>query len=300
MNPDKFTVETPSHVLQDGLPRVTQVTPIRLFCIRLAACSGGHVLVRDVGGDSDRANPTFQAANVRTSIASTCLLEHSCLHRIDHLMSIYSVSRKSMNVIASSKPNMRALQRQATRGELVRAALRVVADRGFANTTTAAVARETGRAHGTVFVHFPTRAALVVEMVNEIGSMISARLAVIPSDVVGLADIIDAHLAALADQEAYLSRILQEMTVLPLFARALIFALQSGVAAKIRAALARDVANGMARPFDPVALSNIWIALTNHYLINRDLFAPDGGVIARHGSALKSQLLEIVSLEKMS
>lgn len=205
-----------------------------------------------------------------------------------------------MNQMTPSKPSIRTLQRQTTKGDLVRAALRVVADKGFANTTTAAVARETGKAHGTVFVHFPTRDALVVEMVNEIGSIISTRLAAIPSDAMGLSDIVDAHLAALADQEIYLCRILQEAVALPPSARALLFALQSGVAAKIRAGLARDVANGMARPFDPVALSNIWIALTNHYLINRDLFAPEGSVIARHGSALKSQLLAIVSVEKIS
>jgi AcrR family transcriptional regulator len=205
-----------------------------------------------------------------------------------------------MNMTALSKPSRRSVQRQATKTELVRAALRVVADKGFANTTTAAVARETGKAHGTVFVHFPTRDALVIEMVNEIGSIISARLAAIPSDAMGLSDILDAHLAALADQEVYLCRILQEAIGLPPSARALLFALQSGVAAKIGKGLARDVANGLARPFDPVALSNMWIALTNHYLINRDLFAPDESVIARHGDALKSQLLAVVTLEKIS
>jgi AcrR family transcriptional regulator len=204
-----------------------------------------------------------------------------------------------MNRIASTKSGGRALQREATRNELVRAALRVVADRGFANTTTAAVARETGKAHGTVFVHFPTREALVVEMVNQIGSIISAALAAIPSDAMGLSDILDAHLAALADQEVYLSRILQEALALPPSARALLFALQSGVAAKIGKGLAHDVANGSARPFDPVALSNIWIALTNHYLINRDLFAPNASVIARHGQSLKLQLLAVVNVERI-
>jgi AcrR family transcriptional regulator len=157
-----------------------------------------------------------------------------------------------MNSIAPVKKNMRSRQRQATRRELVRAGLRIVANRGFANTTTAAVARETGKAHGTVFVHFPTREALVVEMVNEIGSIISRKLAEIPSEATGLSDILDAHLAALADQEVYLSRILQEAVALPPSARAFLFALQSGVAAKIGRGLACDVANGLARPFDPV------------------------------------------------
>jgi AcrR family transcriptional regulator len=196
--------------------------------------------------------------------------------------------------------NKRVLQRQATRAELVRAGLRVVAKKGFANATTAAIARETGKAHGTVFVHFPTRDSLVVEMVNEIGRIISHRLAALPSQATGLAEILDAHLAALADQEIYLSRILQETISLPPSARALLFAFQSGIASKIRAGLAQDVSSGRAREFDPVALANMWIALTNHYLINRDLFAPGDSVIAIHGDALKSQLLAVVDKESFS
>lgn len=205
-----------------------------------------------------------------------------------------------MKTMLSPKPHLRAMQRQATKRDLVRAALRVVADNGFSNTTTAAIARETGKAHGTVFVHFPTRDALIVEIVNEIGRIISTRLAAMPPNLVGLADILDSHLSALADQEIYISRILQEMAILPPSARALLFALQSGVAAKIRAGLAHEVEKGTARDFDPVALANIWIALTNHYLINRDLFAPGESVIAKHGGALKLQLIAVVSLEKFS
>jgi len=44
------------------------------------------------------------------------------------------------------------------------------------------------------------------------------------------------------------------------------------------------------RAIDPVTLGNTWIALTNHYLMNRDLFAPGGSVIAKCGAALKAQL----------
>jgi hypothetical protein len=45
---------------------------------------------------------------------------------------------------------------------------------------------------------------------------------------------------------------------------------------------------------DPVALANTWIALTNHYLMNRDLFAPGASVIAVRGAELKKQLIEII------
>jgi AcrR family transcriptional regulator len=188
----------------------------------------------------------------------------------------------------------RARQREATRRQLLDAGLRVVAADGFARATTAAIAKATGRAHGTVFVHFKTRDALVAELVDEVGRAMSSRLAQVPAEATGLAGVLDAHLAALADHEVLYARLLGEAASLPLAARARVFALQSGVASRLRAAYARDLAVGAARALDSVALANQWIALTNHYLMNRDLFAPGGSVVAARGAELKALFLAMV------
>ena len=209
-------------------------------------------------------------------------------------MSVYSLSIHSMPALKTRSSRPRARQREATRRQLIAAGLRVVAVHGFAGTTTAAIARETGKAHGTVFVHFPTREALVTELVEEIGRTMSQRLVAVPTDAPGVSEVLDAHLAALAQHEELYSSLLREATALPLVARARVFALQSGVAWRLREAHARDVARGVARAMDPVALGNVWIALTNHYLVNRDLFSPGASVIAARGAELKATLLEII------
>jgi AcrR family transcriptional regulator len=188
----------------------------------------------------------------------------------------------------------RSHQREATRRQLIEAGLRVVARQGFAGATTAAIARETGKAHGTVFAHFPTRDALVTELVEEIGRVMSQRLSEVPTDAPGVAEVLDAHLAALAEQEDLVSSVLREATALPPVARARMFALQSGVAWRLRQAHARDVARGVARAMDAVALGNLWIALVNHYLVNRDLFSPRMSVIAARGAELKANFLELL------
>jgi AcrR family transcriptional regulator len=188
----------------------------------------------------------------------------------------------------------RTRQREETRRQLVQAGLRVVADRGFAGATTAAIAEASGKAHGTVFVHFRTRDALVGELVEEIGRAMSERLIDIPNDMPGVGEVLDAHLAALARNEVLYARLLCEASTLPPAARARLFALQSGVAWRLRTAYAREVERGTARDMDPVALANTWIALTNHYLMNRDLFAPGGSVVAARGDELKAQWLAII------
>jgi AcrR family transcriptional regulator len=204
------------------------------------------------------------------------------------------MSYYSMKTAKVSPAGPRMQQREATRRQLVDAGLRVVADRGFAAATTAAIAEASGKAHGTVFAHFRTREVLVAELVEEVGRALSQRLADRATETPGVGEFLDAHLAALAEHEVLYARLLREATTLPLAARARVFALQSGVAWRFRAAHGRDVAAGTARAMDPVALANIWIALTNHYLMNRDLFAPHASVIAARGAELKAQLLEII------
>jgi AcrR family transcriptional regulator len=194
---------------------------------------------------------------------------------------------------SAAAPTQRTLQREETRRQLVRAGLRVVATSGFAGASTAAIARETGKAHGTVFVHFPSRDALVAELVSEVGRTISERLATLDTATPSLAEVLDAHLQALAENEVLYARMLCEASTLPMAARAQIFALQSGVAWRLRAAYTRAKKREV-REIDPVALANLWISLTNHYLMNRDLFAPGASVVALRGAEIKQQLLGLV------
>jgi AcrR family transcriptional regulator len=145
-----------------------------------------------------------------------------------------------------------------------------------------------------VFVHFRTRDELVAELVAEIGRTVSDRLAALDSDSPHLDDVLRAHMAALGENEALYARLLSEASSLPLSARAYVFALQSGIASRLRLAYERAQKRGEVRKLDPVALSNIWIALTNHYLINRDLFAPGTSVIATCGDQLRGAFLKLI------
>jgi AcrR family transcriptional regulator len=195
---------------------------------------------------------------------------------------------------AKSPSRDRSRQRQATRHELLQAGLRVVASTGFAAATTAAIARETGKAHGTVFLHFRTREALVAELVAEVGREMSAALAAADIGSPGIDDVLRAHLRALSGNEALYARLLGEASTLPAAARAHVFALQSGVASRLRAAWQRERDRGLVRDVDPVFMANTWLGLVNHYLVHRDLFAPDGQVLARYGDALRVQFLQLL------
>ena len=187
--------------------------------------------------------------------------------------------------------SQRSRQREATRRQLLEAGLRMVATEGFAGTSTAAIAQATGKAHGTVFLHFRTRDALVAE----IGRSMSDRLAALETATPTLREVIDAHLTALAEHEVLYARVLAEASTLPPAARARLFALQSAIASRLRAAHARARTAGEVRALDAVVAANLWIALTNHYLMNRDLFAPGESVVVKCGADLAAQWLALVS-----
>lgn len=202
-------------------------------------------------------------------------------------MSIYSVNQ-------AFPDNLRAAQRLSTRQQLIGAGLQLVAAHGFAGATTAAIAKACGKAHGTVFVHFPTRDVLVEELIQEIGAAITQQLALPTASDASVAEVLDAHLSALQAHEVLYARLLSEASSLPPAAQARVFALQSGIAFRLRQAYERERSQGRVRALDPVLLANSWIALTNHYLMHRALFAPGTSVVGAQRDALKTWLLTLI------
>jgi AcrR family transcriptional regulator len=65
------------------------------------------------------------------------------------------------------KKGVREQQKLETRQALLEAARRVLAQRGFAGTTTREIALEAKVASGTFFVHFPSVAALIAALLDE-------------------------------------------------------------------------------------------------------------------------------------
>ncbi len=209
----------------------------------------------------------------------------------EFLYNEFMLTELSLTTQERKARDSRSRQRDETRRQFVEAGLRMVAVSGFSGTSTAAVAKATGKAHGTVFLHFPTRDALVAELVAEVGRTMSGWLAAEPPSLNG---VLEAHLKALRDNEVLYSRLLNEASTLPLAARAHLFALQSGIASRLVAACRQAQDQGTVRPGDPVLLSNLWISLTNHYLMNRDLFAPGECVMDRYGAILQAQFLDLI------
>ena len=183
-------------------------------------------------------------------------------------------------------------QKDATQRRLVETALEFFGARGFAHANTADFARAAHVSHGAVFLHFPTREALVLRVLDEFGNRLAAALGVAMQGELSLAGVLRAHLATLREYEPFYARLVQEGALLPAKARSMLFILHAAVSHRMRLAAQSEAAALRAIP--PHLLFNSWIALLHYYIGNRDVFAPGVSVLEAKGDELVAHFLTLV------
>ena len=114
-----------------------------------------------------RAPPPSRASRASRSPASRAPASHS------------SRSSNVVELDAPARSNRRDDQRRETKLRLVAAAIALVGEVGWKRTTVEQIAERAGVAKGTFFVHFKTKEAIVVTLVQlQIGAATAARDAV--------------------------------------------------------------------------------------------------------------------------
>lgn len=190
--------------------------------------------------------------------------------------------------------SQRAAQKARTRRRLVEVARRQYVARG-SGLRTADVAREAGLSHGAVFVHFPTREALVLEVLSAIGRDLTDRLYDLGRAGATLGELLRAHVQSLAESEDEYRRLLIEEPTLPPEARLPIVGVQSAIAAHIAEVAEREMQAGNIRRMPQHLLFNTWLGLVHHYVLHPQLFAPRGSVLEAHGETLVRHFMSLVT-----
>jgi len=193
--------------------------------------------------------------------------------------------------------NARDRRKQATRDRLIRAAHRRFARHGILATRVTDVAAAAGVAHGTAFLHFPTRDHLVAAVIKHHSGQIALRLHDMAAGGASVRSVLQAHLAGLAEDEAFYARLVMEGPLLDDPARTTLLGIQSAISIHLAAAAEREMATGRMRIIPISFLFNLWIGLIHHHVAHRDLFAPGESVLASRGPALIDQFLRLLSIQ---
>lgn len=189
----------------------------------------------------------------------------------------------------------RELQKAQTRGKLLQAALLEFGRRGIMASRISDIADAAGVSHGTIFVHFESQEALIIAAIEEFGKTTTLRTHELASDCAGIREVLAAHLAGLEEFETFYTRLVIEARLLPPAARHTLIAVQSAVSFHISAAAQRDMDAGRILSMPIPLLFNTWIGLVDYYLVNGDLFAPNGSVLERYGPALLDHFVNLIS-----
>ncbi len=187
----------------------------------------------------------------------------------------------------------RSTQKESTRRKILGAAYHVYAEQGF-SAPTAVIASEAGVAHGTVFVHFPALDDLVMSLIRDFSETLIAdlhRLAQARSDLRAL---LETHIDVLAIHEEFYIRLVSDRSLLLEEARMTFANIQSLVAFHFSGAIERGVDEGVIKNIPVHMIFNTWMGLVHYYLLNKDLFSPEGPVVVRYRKELVETFLELV------
>ena len=188
--------------------------------------------------------------------------------------------------------NKRQIQKEETKKQIIRAAYRVYAEKGF-SATTSDIAKAINVSHGTIFVHFSTRDDLLIQLLDDFDSTIISRLHELTVSSEHISDILNAHLCAIEEHEAFYTRLINEGRLLPAEARNTFIAIQSTIAFHMIKMIEKErpaIKNGIPDYF----IFNSWIGLIHYYLQNNDMFAPDSSVIKRYKNELTENFLKLI------
>ena len=192
----------------------------------------------------------------------------------------------------------RKQQKEQTRKALLQAAYEVFARNGITASRMSDVAQAAGVSHGTVFAHFPTQEALIMEVIDYYGGKIALRTHELASSCERMEQILRANLAGISEFEPFYTVLIIENRLLPPSARDVWIGIQSAISFHFSQVAEREAQAGRVINHPAHLLFNTWLGLVHYYLANGDMFAPQGNVIQRCGDSLVETYLKLVSINR--
>lgn len=186
-------------------------------------------------------------------------------------------------------------QKIETRKHIIEVAMSQFAKDGLTLARTSDIAKAAKVSHGTIFAHFPTRELLLDTVIEEFGMRITNRLHELVNNNCEMREVLEAHLRGIEEHEAFYTRLVAEGRLLSESSRNCLIMIQSVISFHIIQIAEREIKNQkiQSQPID--LLFNTWVGLIHHYLINGDLFAPEGYVIEKYGEQLIDHYINLIT-----
>jgi hypothetical protein len=107
--------------------------------------------------------------------------------------------------------------------------------------------------------------------------------------------LLEEHLNVLEEYEAFYSRLISEINLLPDEAKSTFVLIQSTVAFHFSKVIEREIEKGAVKKLPVHMLFNTWLGLVHYYLLNKKFFSnPNESVLRRYKAVLLSTYLNLI------
>jgi len=166
---------------------------------------------------------------------------------------------------------------EARRGQILEAALRLWLRGGFDATSVEAIAQEAGLAKGTLYLYYPTKDAILDELVGRYSLLpavdeLTRLLEAAPLEN-GIAGIVSGLWEALRERAGLVGLVLREVPLRPDTARVFIQKVVLPTNRRLAQYLDRAVASGALRPLDSFVAARALVGMLLVFLLTQELFA---------------------------
>lgn len=189
----------------------------------------------------------------------------------------------------------RQQQKLKTRETLLRTAAQLFAEQGFLEPSTIDIARDAGIAHGTLFVHFPTRDNLVAEVIASTLGDMAVRLHAGQKSSTSFEALIDHLLEEFAGQEKIYGHVLRQIDQLPSIARSTLLSIQTALSMQLFDAYNEQKSDLKLKSIRQDQLFIVWSGIVNHYILHRSLLAEGECVLRERKDEIKELFLTLLN-----
>ncbi|GHU49602.1 TetR family transcriptional regulator [Clostridia bacterium] len=189
----------------------------------------------------------------------------------------------------------RQLQKVATREHIIETAMSVYPAQGF-SVPTNIIAQEAGVAHGTIFVHFPTKENLLFHALERFAEKIGGKLHGLSTSNSDMEALLRAHIEIIGENEAFYKNLIAEISSLSPDTRTRLVSLNSITSHHFGIALQSGIEAGKFKKLSVHMAYNTWLGLVHYYLQNSEFFAPSGeSVMERYKDELVNSYIELLN-----
>jgi len=177
--------------------------------------------------------------------------------------------------------NKRQTQKQFTREKIIVAAKQIFIEKGIINTATSQIAEVAGIAHGTLFLHFPNKDSLVIELLDVELAKFSNNLKQLILETTDVKTISDQYLNLIQEEEGFFSSLARELPNYKDELRRKILFRESLIREHFHQVIEKGIEQNIYTEVDIPSTLTFLFGTINYYLSLKTSFVQGGSVIEK-------------------